>query len=144
MMLPRGTSDATPYERALVMQNLGFVYGATERYQQAIQQFEQALEIDALSHRETQDMFRMLGSMYAVEERWDRTLQVMRRYFYWEDNPPADSLLLMAQAHAAREEFRDGIVWVRRLLRGQFGCKTPTDNLSALCLTAKIRVQPIV
>lgn len=125
--LGRGSS----YERALVMQNLGYVYLALERYPQAIEVLDEALEIDALSHRETQDLFRMLGQLYGVQEQWQRTLQIMQRYFYWESDPPADVLILMATAYAQLEDYRNGIVWVKRAIEKS---RTPRENWYQLWL----------
>ncbi|MFN2301362.1 MAG: tetratricopeptide repeat protein [Gammaproteobacteria bacterium] len=119
------------YERALVMQNLGYVYLALERYPQALQMLEQSLQIDALSHRETQDLFRMMGQLYAVQEQWRESLRVMQRYYYWESDPPADALLLMATAYAQLEDFRNGILWIQRAIQKS---STPRENWYQLWL----------
>lgn len=104
------------YERALLMQNLGSLYAITDRPALAKQQLTGALAIDALGHRETQAMFLTLGQLYAIDEEWPQAIRMMTRYFYWEDSPTADALILMATAYAMSEDYRNGLIWVQRAI----------------------------
>jgi tetratricopeptide (TPR) repeat protein len=106
----------TDYERALLMQNLGFVYAVTDRPREALQQFSGSMAIDALSHRETQNMLLTMAQLYAIDEQWQPAIRTMTRYFYWEDSPTPDSLILMATAYAALDDFRNGLIWVQRAI----------------------------
>lgn len=107
----------TDYERALLMQNLGTIYAITDRPALAKQQLTSALALDALEHRTTQQIFLTLGQLHAIDDEWSQAIRMMTRYFYWEDNPTPDSLILMATAYAQTQDFRNGLVWVQRAIQ---------------------------
>lgn len=119
------------YERALLMQNLGTIYAITGRTDLAKQQLTQALALDALEHGMTQDMIRTLGQLYAIDEEWNQAIRMMTRYFYWEDDPSADDLILMANSYALNNDFRNGLVWVQRAIQHS---REPRENWYMLWL----------
>lgn len=121
------------YENALILQNMAFVYAMLERSADAVRAIEQALAIDALSHRETQNLFLMHAQLNAIEDRWDPALRVMHRYFYWEDKPTTDAIQLMALGYANKEDYRNTIVWAERLIES---ARTPREDYYVLLLWA--------
>lgn len=121
------------YEKALILQNVAFVYAMLDRGDEAIRAIEQALAIDALSHRETQNLFLMMAQLHAIADRWDPALRVMHRYFYWEDQPTTDAIQLMALGYANKEDYRNTIVWAERLIES---AKEPREDYYVLLLWA--------
>lgn len=128
-LLDRGR--LTEYEEALLKQNLGMLYGITDRSAMAKQQLQAALAIDALGHGETQGIFLMLGQLHAIDEEWPQAIRMMTRYFYWEDRPTFDSLLVMSAAYAGAQDYRNGLVWVQRAIQHS---PQPRENLYQLWL----------
>lgn len=121
------------FERALILRNMAFAYAQMDQMLQATRVLEEAITLDSLSHNETQNMFLMQAQLFAMEEHWDAALRTMARYFYWEDKPTTDSLQIMAVAHARKEDYRNTILWTRRLIENS---KTPQEDHYSLLLWA--------
>ncbi len=123
----------TDYERAQIMLNLGFAYAVTDRTQLALQQFSSALQLEVLNHSETQNIFLMMGQLYAMEEQWDQAIRALTRYFYWEDKPSAEtSMIVMAISYAQKSEYANALVWVKRAIEN---AREPRENWYQLQLS---------
>ncbi|MEX0900905.1 MAG: hypothetical protein WD081_09490 [Gammaproteobacteria bacterium] len=110
------TRRLSPYEEATIHRYTGHVHAMMENNREAIRETNIALDAEVLPHSDTQQALLMLASLEAQEENWESVIQLMRRYFYWEDKPTFDSLQIMTVAYATKEDFRNTLLWAQRAI----------------------------
>jgi tetratricopeptide (TPR) repeat protein len=109
-------SRLNDYERALVLQSIGFVYSQRGDYGPAIDYFEQCIELDALPNIAQQGMLYSLASLYASQEEFRKTIDTLTTWFKYEQEPKADAYMLMASAYAELEEYLNALPWVQKAI----------------------------
>ena len=98
------------YERALILQTIGFVYSQEGKYSEAIPLFEQVLALDALPTPAHQGMLYSLAGLYASQGQYRESIDTLRRWFKYEADPQAGSFIMMASnfAELAQEATEKG------------------------------------
>lgn len=102
-------SNLNDYERALVLQTMGFVYAQQGKYPEAIKYFEQCLALKALPSDAQQGMLYSLASLYLSQERYRETIATLKRWLKREPEPEGDAYIMMASSHANLKEYRAAI-----------------------------------
>ena len=98
------------YERAVVLQTLGYLYADQGQYARAIPPFEQALALDALPQQPYEQMLLALGQLLFAEGRMDAAIARFEQYFSEAGSDAgADAHLMLASAYADRKRFRDAL-----------------------------------
>jgi tetratricopeptide (TPR) repeat protein len=97
------------YEKAIVMQTLGFVYASTKKESQAIKAFEQALATNALPQVVHEGMMLNIAQLYIGEDKYEQGMQHLNAYLQESCNPNPDAHMLLASAYAEKKRFRESL-----------------------------------
>lgn len=119
--LARGTallekSRMNDYERALVLQAVGFVHANESRFPQAIDYFEKSLALDALPTQAQQGMLYSLAGLYAAQEQYMKSIETARQWFKYEPDPKAEAYMLIGSAFSQLERYEDALPYVVRAI----------------------------
>ena len=116
------------YEYAVVLQNLAGAYlskGKPEDYRQALPLYEKVLTLKALPVATENSIVYNLAQLYAQIENYAKTTQLLEAWFKVTQNPPASALILMANAYASQNKWREALPWVEKAI-----AKNPTPQES--------------
>lgn len=106
-------SDLSDYERAMGEQIVGFVLIALDRLGDAVPHFERAIELDALPNQAHFNLMRSLAQLYASQEQWRASIDMMALYLAYQPAATAQDRIMMGQSHAQLGQYRDALSWVR-------------------------------
>jgi tetratricopeptide (TPR) repeat protein len=95
------------YEKAIVLQTLGFVYASTNKEAQAIKAFEQALATNALPQIVHEGMMLNIAQLYIATNKYDQGMQHLNAYLQESCNPNPDAHILLASTYAEKKRWRD-------------------------------------
>lgn len=98
------------YERALVLQTLGFLFAGQQQYSRAIPYFERAIDLNALPQQPHEQMLLALGQLLFAEGRIDAAIMRLEAYFAEAGGgASADAHLMLASAYADRKRYRKAL-----------------------------------
>lgn len=101
------------YERAVVLQTLGYAYVESGRDAQALDAFAEALAMEALPRTPQQQLRYNTAQLQIALGRTDVGIDTLRRYLAEAcEAPPARAHMLLASALAEKERYRDSLVQV--------------------------------
>ncbi|MEO0615312.1 MAG: hypothetical protein AAFY69_04170 [Pseudomonadota bacterium] len=104
------------YERALVLQAVGFIHANENRIEPAIDFFEQSLALNALQAQAQQGMLYSLASLYAAEGKFMKAIETAREWFKYEADPKADAYMLIGSSFAQLEDYVSARPYVERAI----------------------------
>lgn len=105
------------YEEALVHQAYGFVYAQQGDYIRSIEAFERCLALDALPTIANQGMLYSLAGLYSSEGRFQETIDTMRTWFMYAEEPvPADAYMLIGSSYAQLEQVGEALPYVQEAI----------------------------
>lgn len=97
------------YERAIVLQTLGFVYASAGKEAEAIKTFEQALATNALPQQVHEGMMFNIAQLYVADDKFDKGMQALNTYLQESCNPVPEAHILLASVHAEKKQWRDSL-----------------------------------
>lgn len=106
-------AELNDYERAMGEQLLGYTLIAMDRLAEAVPRFERALELDALPNNAHFSLMRSLAQLYASQEQWQDSIDLMTRYLNHQPEASAEDRILLGQAHVQLGRHREALPWVR-------------------------------
>jgi tetratricopeptide (TPR) repeat protein len=112
------------YEKAIVLQTLGFVYASQNKEAQAIKTFEGALATNALPQQVHEQMMFNIAQLYIADDKWDKGMEQLNAYLAESCNPIPDAHVLLASVYAEKKRFRDSLKQVDLAL---VKAKTPRE-----------------
>ena len=112
------------YEKAIVLQTLGFVYASQNKMPQAIKTFEDALALSSLPQQPHEQMMFNIAQLYVSDDKWDKGIKALQDYMAESCNPLPDAHILLASVYAERKRFRDSLQQVELALAK---AKTPKE-----------------
>jgi tetratricopeptide (TPR) repeat protein len=98
-----------PYEKAVVLQTLGYVQVSREDYAAAIRALEQSLALQQLPDDTQQRLRYDLAQLYVAQGRTDEAVNILENWFQRADKPPAEAYVLLGQAYAQQKKYRKAI-----------------------------------
>ena len=108
----------TPYEAALVEQTFGYCYMQLGDVGRATVAFERSLELDGLQNLAQQQLRYSLASLYAAEGQFENTIERMRIWFSYAEEPvAADALMLVGSSYAQLADFVNALPYVGEAIR---------------------------
>ncbi len=97
-----GLSD---YERANMLNFYGFIYYNQGNTPKAVEAYERLLSIPELeSQLRTQTLYT-LAQLYAVQENFPKTIQLLKEWFQVANNPGPQAYVLLGQSYAQTEQY---------------------------------------
>ena len=97
------------YEKAVILQTLGFVYASTNKTLQAIKVFEEALAQNAMPQQPHEQMLFNIAQLYVSEDKWDKGIDTLNAYLAESCNPLPDAHILLASIYAEKKRWRDSL-----------------------------------
>jgi len=90
------------YEKAVVLQTLGYVQISREAYKAATEAFEEALALDQLPENTQQRLQYDLAQLYLASGKTVKAIQLLERWF--EQNPQAEATAYALLGHAYAQD----------------------------------------
>lgn len=118
----RGLSE---YEQAYILQNMGHVRMAQERYDDAIRLFRESLATNAMPNQFHFQMMLNLAQILAMQERHQESQRLIDEWIQYQTEIPLDVLQLMAVNYAAMNQYRQAINAIDRAIAAS---RTPREN----------------
>lgn len=131
-------TKAGSYDRAVVQQTLGYVYSAKSDYKQAREQFQQALDSQALPEQVSHNLRYNLGQLLLAEDNFKGGIDVLEAWFRAEPNPPNDAHVLIASAYYQIDQFHQSVKHMKLAVRNS---KKPPENWYQLLLAGHIELK---
>ena len=97
------------YERAVVLQTLGYVQIGREAYPAAIQAFEQSLALEQLPGETQQRMRYGLAQLFLSTGKTTRAIDLLELWFTQETQADASAYLLLGYAYAQNKQYREAV-----------------------------------
>jgi hypothetical protein len=104
------------YEKAIVLQTLGFVYASSNHEQKAIATFEQAIATNALPQQVHEQMMFNVAQLYIQDDKWDKGIQALNTYLQDSCNPLPDAHVLLASTYAEKKRWQEALKQVNLAL----------------------------
>ncbi|MEO1202468.1 MAG: tetratricopeptide repeat protein [Pseudomonadota bacterium] len=102
-------SDLSGYERANLLNFLGFIHYSKGDNRRALQAYEQLIAIPEVEPQMRSQVLYTLASLYAQDDNWDKTIEYMTQWFAGATNPSPEAYILMASAYQSKGRYRDTI-----------------------------------
>jgi len=97
------------YEKAVILQTLGFVYAQTNRNAQAIKAFEDTIALNAMPQQPQEQMMFNIAQLYVADDKWDQGIKALNAYLSESCNPLPDAHILLASVYAEKKRFRESL-----------------------------------
>jgi len=105
------------YDRAVVLQTIGYAQLRKGDYKPAIGAFERALELGSLPERPTLDVRRALGRLYATTGQNEKARDALEAWLAEAESPSADDYAALANVYAQLKAYDKGIDAIRKAIR---------------------------
>lgn len=126
------------YDRAVVQQTLGYVYSAKSQYKNAREQFQQALNSNALPENINHGLRYNLGQLLLAEDKFKAGIDVLEKWFKAEPNPPNDAHVLIASAYYQTNRFNQSVAHMKQAVSNS---TRPPENWYQLLLAGHIALK---
>jgi len=97
-----GLSD---YERANMLNFYGFIYYNQGNTSKAVESYERLLSIPDLEPQLRTQTLYTLAQLYAVQERFPKTIELLKQWFQIANNPGPQAYVLLGQSYAQTEQY---------------------------------------
>jgi len=97
-----GLSD---YERANMLNFYGFIYYNQGNTAKAVESYERLLSIPELEPQLRTQTLYTLAQLYAVQENFPKTIQLLKEWFQIANNPEPQAYVLLGQSYAQTEQY---------------------------------------
>ena len=111
-----GRVKGNAFEEANVLQTLGHISSARERYGDSIKFFEQAVALNSLPNRAHFDMMFTISQLLILQEKYDEGLRKWDEWAAVTDEIKADAYVLKASAHAQKEAYRPALTAILKAI----------------------------
>ncbi|MCX4190608.1 tetratricopeptide repeat protein [Methylophaga sp. OBS3] len=131
-------TDAGSYERAVVLQTLGYLYSETGDYPRATEQFRSALELNALPPEVTHNLQYNLAQLLIADGKYQQGVDLLTRWLANEANPDTNVYVLLATAHYQLKQFSKTVEHIRTAIRRT---NSPKEDWYRMQLAAHIEMK---
>ncbi|CDT74039.1 TPR domain protein putative component of TonB system (fragment) [Vibrio diabolicus] len=115
------STSSKKYDRAVLLQQTGFLYSLQDNYVQAAKYFAEALKLDALPVPVAQQVRYSLAQLYLAEEKYTLSVKTMKEWFKvaetTKEKPQAHAYITLASAYVQLEDYRNAIPPTKKQLR---------------------------
>ena len=107
----------TEYEQANVLNYIGFVYYNQDDIENAIRTYDKMVTIPSLEPQLLKQTTYTLAQLNMMEERYQRTLDLLNKWFAMETNPAPEPFVLKAQVFYHLERYKEMIEPIETAMR---------------------------
>ncbi len=129
---------AGSYERAVVLQTLGYLYSETEQYKLAAEQFGQALALEALPEDVTHNLRYNLAQLLIGDGQYQKGIELLNTWLATEPQAKSSAYVLLATAHYQINQFTKAVEAIRVAIQRD---NAPQENWYRLQLAAHMEMQ---
>lgn len=133
-----GETDAGSYERAVVLQTLGYLYSETEEYKLAAEQFEYALGLNALPEDVTHNLRYNLAQLLISDGAYQKGIDLLTQWLNKESQANSSAYVLLATAYYQINQFTNAVEAIRTAIQRD---NSPKENWYRLQLSAHMEMQ---
>ncbi len=131
-------TKAGSYERAVVLQTLGYLYSETGDYTRATDQFQSALELNALPEDVTHNLRYNLAQLLIADGKYQQGIDLLNRWIGNEPNPDNSVYVLLATAHYQIKQFSKTVENIRTAISR---ANAPKEDWYRMQLSAHLEMQ---
>ena len=107
------SSGKKQYDKAVLLQQMGFLYSLKDDYPKAAKYFAQALSLDALPVPVAQQVRYSLAQLYLAEGQFKQSVVTMKEWFKTaqstEEKPQAHAYITLASAYVQLGDYKNAI-----------------------------------
>ncbi|HET8808220.1 MAG TPA: tetratricopeptide repeat protein [Methylophaga sp.] len=133
-----GDTEADSYERAVVLQTLGYLYSETGDYARATEQFRSALDLNVLPEDVTHDLRYNLAQLLIADGDYQQGINLLNRWIRNETNPDNSVYVLLATAHYQIKQFSKTVENIRTAINR---ADVPKEDWYRMQLAAHLEMQ---
>lgn len=126
------------YDRAVVLQTLGYLYSETGDYTRATEQFRAALDLNALPEDVTHDLRYNLAQLLIADGEYQRGIDLLNRWISNEPNPDNNVYVLLATAHYQIKQYSKTVENIRTAISR---ANAPKEDWYRMQLAAHLEMQ---
>ena len=101
------------YDRAVLLQQMGFLYSLQDDYKNAARYFADSLAVNALPITVAQQVRYSLAQLYLAEAQYSDSVKTMQQWFAVakanDEQPEAHAYIVLANAYVHMEDYRNAI-----------------------------------
>ncbi|PSW12645.1 tetratricopeptide repeat protein [Photobacterium sanctipauli] len=115
-----GKTKSKKYDRAVLLQQMGFLYSLRDNYPKAAEYFAKSLALDALPVPVAQQVRYSLAQLYLAQEQFELSVTTMQQWFEvaktTEEQPEAHAYITLASAYVQMEDYKSAIPPVKQAI----------------------------
>ena len=131
------SSGKKQYDKAVLLQQMGFLYSLTDVYPKAAKYFAQALSLDALPVPVAQQVRYSLAQLYLAEGQFKKSVVTMKEWFKiaetTEEKPQAHAYITLASAYVQLSDYKNAIPPTKKAIAMS---KNPSESWYQLLMSA--------
>lgn len=104
------------YEKAVILQTLGYVQISRESYPDAIRAFEESLALERLPEQTRQRLRYDLAQLYLTVDQAAKAAHTLEAWLGQAASPPAEAYALLGNAYARQQQYRKAIPPLQRAI----------------------------
>ncbi|AFJ02535.1 TPR domain protein, putative component of TonB system [Methylophaga frappieri] len=131
------TTDGS-YERAVVLQTLGYLYTETGDYARATERFRAALALNALPEEVNHNLRYNLAQLLIADGQFQQGINLLEQWLQKEDGPENRVYVLLATAHYQLKQFTKTVENIRIAISRD---NAPKEEWFRLQLAAHLEMQ---
>lgn len=131
-------TSAGSYDRAVVLQTLGYLYSETGDYTRATEQFRSALDLNALPEDVTHNLRYNLAQLLIADGEYQRGIDLLNRWISNEPNPDNNVYVLLATAHYQIKQYSKTVENIRTAISR---ANAPKEDWYRMQLAAHLEMQ---
>ena len=128
------------HERSLVHQTYGYLYAGQENYKSAIASFRKCLQLGGLPDASALNTEYNLAQLYLVTEQYDLGIRTLKNWFQKANNPGPSAYMMMANAFAQQENYREALQWAEQGL-AKMNPENPRENWVRLVMQLNLSLE---
>ncbi|MCE2389864.1 MAG: tetratricopeptide repeat protein [Proteobacteria bacterium] len=128
------------HERSLAHQTYGYLYAGQENYPQAIASFRKCLQLGGLPDASALNTEYNLAQLYLVTEQFDLGIKTLKAWLDKVENPGPSAYMMMANAYAQKENYREALNWAEQGL-AKMNPEKPRENWIRLVMQLNLSLE---
>jgi tetratricopeptide (TPR) repeat protein len=132
-----GSTEKRKYDRAVLLQQMGFLYSLQDNYAKAVKYFAEALSLDALPVPVAQQVRYSVAQLYLAEGQFKKSVSTMNEWFKiaetTEEKPQAHAYITLASAYIQLEDYKNAIPPTKQAIAMS---KDPSESWYQLLMSA--------
>ncbi len=126
------------YDKAVVYQNLAYLYSSTDNYPKAIEYFKSALASKALPAKVEHNLLYNLGQLQLAEQQYKPGIANIEKWLKAETNPANSSYVLLASAYYQLKNYKKVVSYISQAIKND---KKADESWYQMLLSAHISLK---